>query len=364
MGQIGRRGFEGALGEDFDPRCALACHSTSEPGLPDGGVAHVARELDFALPARGAPGTWDALPRDLRRVAGIGCTPCHGPGSLPEHRSSWVLLRSEVCATCHDAPPRYSILEAWQRGAMSRSDLDPATREPACAACHTTGGFLGSLGHLWRAVVPEGEAQPGPTGIACAACHASHREEVGPAQLRLMPLPDHLADHLASNLAGTASLELAAPGIRVCLPCHSAGPGDGLPRSSVAEILFGSSELPPVEVPHAAVPGTCLGCHGPHDFAVNSAVCLECHEEGPPPDPSEALQQRASVLLKRLGVERAGAHLQAAGKANIPGKARSRALRAAALVAADRAAGVHGAPRARALLEAAEAALGSPARDP
>ncbi|MDF1563237.1 MAG: hypothetical protein P1V51_09345 [Deltaproteobacteria bacterium] len=330
MSTIGRRGLEGELGPDFDPRCAIACHGTSEPGLPDGGALHVARELGFALPERGAPGTWESLPRDLRRVAGIGCTPCHGPGSLPDHRSSWVILRSSVCATCHDAPPRYGLVERWRQGAMSRADLRPETRRGPCARCHTTGGFLESIGDLSRPVVPEGEAQPGPAGIACAACHAPHREDAGPFGLRQPPIPPHLR------------IEAPPEEVRVCLPCHAAPPDEGAPRSSVADLYYGGSE----ENPHREVPGACLGCHPLKDFKVNSKVCVECHEEGLPPDPSATLRREALRLLGQPAPP-GGEHLPWRLPAD-PDRARAQHL--AGLVAADRAAGVHGPARARALL--------------
>ena len=34
------------------------------------------------------------------------------PGALPEAR--WSILRADVCAYCHDAPPRYGHVEGWR----------------------------------------------------------------------------------------------------------------------------------------------------------------------------------------------------------------------------------------------------------
>src|SRR5262249_22353462 len=139
MTRIFFRGVSGQLGPDYDPRCAVACHAIGEPGLDDGGFVSVApRFEDARLLPRGEPGAWDHLPSVLPRLGGVGCTGCHGPGAIPERTGRWAILRVEVCASCHDAPPRYGHVVAWRTSAMARSDAQAETRVGRCAACHTT----------------------------------------------------------------------------------------------------------------------------------------------------------------------------------------------------------------------------------
>ncbi|MBX7194421.1 MAG: cytochrome c family protein, partial [Sandaracinaceae bacterium] len=148
--------------------CALRCHAVGEPGLPDGGFAHVALRVGWPTGVRG-----EVMPRALRRLAGVGCTACHGPGAIPEASARWAILRTDVCASCHDAPPRYGHVAAWASTRMATSDRAPETREPGCADCHTTAGFLAAIGARAATSVPE---EAGPAGIGCAACHAPHAE--------------------------------------------------------------------------------------------------------------------------------------------------------------------------------------------
>ena len=127
LARLHRRQRRAAIGL---PRAApLACHATGEPGAADGGFAHVAAELGAAgdLGRR-----WHELPRDLHRLGGVGCLACHGPGAIPESAARWSVLRADVCAVCHDAPPRYGHVAglAADRDGARRS----ATRARAASA--------------------------------------------------------------------------------------------------------------------------------------------------------------------------------------------------------------------------------------
>jgi hypothetical protein len=170
--------------------CALACHATGEPGVPDGGFAHVAGRVGWRTPVAPRADPSSAMPRALRRLAGVGCTACHGPGAIPEASARWAILRADVCASCHDAPPRYGHVAAWSRSAMARSDLRPETRAAPCARCHTTAGFLASIDARAETEVP---LDAGPLGIACAACHAPHAEaRLDRALVRRLDIPEAL----------------------------------------------------------------------------------------------------------------------------------------------------------------------------
>ena len=63
--------------------CARACHATGEPGVPDGGFAHVAGRVGWRMPSSPPADPLAAMPRALRRLAGVGRTACHGPGAIP-----------------------------------------------------------------------------------------------------------------------------------------------------------------------------------------------------------------------------------------------------------------------------------------
>jgi mono/diheme cytochrome c family protein len=323
-----RRGLEGALGP-YPPECALGCHSAGEPGLADGGFAQVLGELGLPLRFESGARAWDDLPRALRRLGGVTCTACHGPGAIPEDSARWAILRSDVCATCHDAPPTYLRVEQWSATNMARADRDPEARHrPECRACHTTAGFLHAQGARNDSGPPAGDPE---LGIGCAACHAVHGAHLGRALGRAVRLPEG-----APSLAGPS---------RVCLPCHA------------ATLLLGGAAPP-----HAAVLGGCLGCHGgasgaKHDFRVDRSVCSAgCHATGvPAADPS--LATRAARLWQKLGGALGPRPPHAGPTPKIKDDRAARALEQVRLVLEDPAASVHDPGRARALLQEAEAAL-------
>jgi len=335
--------------------CTLGCHTTGEPGRRDGGFSHALRELGqdaYDLPA------WDQLPRALRRTGGVGCLACHGPGQIPEPSARWAILRSEVCAYCHDAPPRYGHVKAWQSSALARSDRDPLTRASAtCARCHTTWGFLdASANRVVGTRMPPGEAPA--IGIACAACHAVHDERaVMPGLLRRAPLGNAYADLPESALTRSSA----------CIYCHS--PTENSSPSSSA-IWAGRGAIDPVSsepmlgpAPHASVPGGCVGCHRAdegdlehghgHDFRATRDGCLRCHGER---QASPDLFDRARELLTRAGV---GPHseLPAHARESSANSVRERAIELARLVLEDRGAAVHNPRYAEFLLDRAEQVL-------
>lgn len=337
--------------------CAIGCHAAGEPGLADGGFTQIRAELGLDGVWPGAAQGWDGLPRPLRRLGGVTCTACHGPGAIPEQSARWAVLRSDVCAVCHDAPPRYEHMLAWGKTRMARADHDQdAARLAECRPCHTTAGFLASQGiRKDLGDVPAGLE----LGIACAACHAPHGKHVGVALVRDVPTPKALPELPASALQS-----------KVCLPCHSAmGSGNALGRvagGTAARILLGSKTPA-----HAAVPGGCMGCHGRppappgergagHDFRALDASCTRgCHEGGMPKrDP--LLRRRAVELYERLGGRLEGDRPPHAASALEVPEARASALEDVLLVLEDPAADAHDPAYAKALLDRAERALKAP----
>jgi hypothetical protein len=378
-------GHGAAFGAGY-PGCALACHATGEPGLADGGFADVMGALGIDVAALG-PRRWESLPRPLRRLGGVGCLACHGPGALPEASARWSILRADVCATCHDAPARYGHVQAWRATRMARADRDPrAATERACARCHTTWGFLSGAAvegatpaSVDRRPPAEVAAGVGPMGVACAACHAVHEHGAhahanGVALLRTVPRP--------ALLAG-APLPAPAEKSAVCLACHTPDAADGAPPASAAALWLGRGGLDPATgaalngpAPHAALAGGCVGCHqsGPgaageagaavehgagHAFVAGTGACARCHGKALPADD---LTTRArglwSAWLARAGEAPSGERPPHASAARLDrATPLGRAAWDVALVLEDPAAAAHNAPYARQLLAAAERAF-------
>ncbi len=355
MTTIFRRGIEGQI-EGYEPGCAVACHTLGEPGTNDGGFVHLAREFGHAIPT--GEDAWSALPRAMRRVGSVGCGACHGPAAIPEPTARWAILRADVCATCHDAPPRYGQVAAWRESRMSRSDELVETRVEPCARCHTTAGFLAAVGI--REIVEErrAPAHAGFFGVACSACHATHGDHVDKALVRRIAPP--------ATLAAVPEAVRNGPG-NVCLTCHSPTTADGAPEASSAAILYAANG------PHASLPDGCVTCHrgrrlmtaqfpldagGNHGFAADLDTCTPCHAQGAPRD--QTIATRAIDLYNRL----AGAlpvdrplHAQPIAE-GAPDRAPM--IRNLRLVIEDRGAWAHNPAYARSLLDQAEAESGPP----
>jgi hypothetical protein len=339
--------------------CALACHATGEPGTSDGGFSHVRAELELAE----LPRTFAELPRALRRLGGVGCLACHGPARVPPESARWAVLRSDVCKVCHDAPPRYGHVAAFESTRMAASDRDPRTRErEECARCHTTHGSLGEPAR-------RPPAEVGALGLGCAACHEVHGHgEAAPTRTGLLRNVD--------VRAALASAPASAFGpSRVCVACHSPGKGS-LPEASAAAIWAGQGGVVPETgsplagpAPHASDPRGCLRCHdsGPgelergkaHAFRALPASCAPCHAEPPARSPELAREARAlfdAIAPRAPAGNRSGPpHAEPLTTALSPAKAR--ALRNALLVLEDPAADVHNPAYARLLLDAAKQSL-------
>lgn len=337
--------------------CAFGCHTTGEPGAADGGFSHAL--ADHALEPSRLP-SWDALPRTLRRLGGVGCLACHGPSQRPEESARWAVLRAEVCGYCHDAPPRYGHVRAWREGALSGSDERHDVRAQAeCAPCHTTWGFLASLRPGADLRMPPSDEPP--IGISCVACHAVHAAAAGtPGLLRRVPIPASYGE-LAESAVERSS---------ACIRCHTPGPTGG---ASSALIWAGQGAEDPRSgaavvgpAPHAAVPGGCVGCHGAtragaqrgasHTFRADLTRCPACHAERP-------IERRLFERARHLLASGAAATTPGAdpphARPERPFTAQDRARALVRLVLDDRGAAVHNPRYAEMLLDRAASVLAS-----
>ena len=352
--------------------CMLDCHTVGERGLHDGGFLDVAASLGWIWTGSLA---WQDLPRPLRRLGGVRCSSCHGPGAIPERAARSAILRSDVCATCHDAPPAYVHVQAWRTSRMARSDEKAETRSDArCARCHTTAGFLADSG-----IRKQEDASDEGVGVACAACHAPHGAHHGDKLIRAVDAPARLGD---------PSADQRYPQSAPCLRCHAPAGDESYPSASAATLFFARAELPPVpgedslvtgDAPHKDVPGGCVGCHGglqattgrptDHSFRVDRGACATCHPGGPRgerPD-AQGREVRSWALALWSKLKRSAGAASAISSPDVPHAHRAawpdassslaRARYEVELVLEDPSAGVHGAPFARKLLADAEARL-------
>jgi hypothetical protein len=364
------RHLDGSAASPPDVSCMLDCHVMGERGIRDGGFLDRAASFGFRAEDRVA---WRELPRTLHRLGGVGCGGCHGPAAIPERTTSRSVLRTDVCATCHDAPPRYVHVEQWRASRMARSDEKPETRAGyACSRCHMTSGFLAMQGMHGLRFADQDDLHAEPAGISCAACHASHGRHEGGALVRQVPLlPEFEREDGARRLGSSA----------LCIPCHAPVPDERLPSASAASIWAGRALLPPggdlpsPAAPHVAVPGGCLGCHGgakaptDHSFRVRDESCAGCHAGSAPKEHADAeglrVAERAHLLWTALsarvarspGIGGEPAHASPTEPPSAAPTALARAMYEVALVLEDPAAGAHNAPFARALLADAAQAL-------
>jgi hypothetical protein len=366
MSRAFQRPFERGAAALDQQGCMVDCHVAGEEGLHDGGFRDVERALGFQPPKAVSVAE---LPHALQRLAGVRCTSCHGPGAVPPQAGRSRILRADVCATCHDAPPRYNHVAQWRASRMAQADAAPDARSrPECAQCHTTGGFLHRVGVRPRADLSR-DADDAPVGIACAACHAPHAP--------------HLERALIRKLGPSPTNQVSS----VCIPCHSPVPDAGSPAASAAPLVRGLVELP-VDLngngvsgaaPHDELEAGCMGCHGKreqpaktdHSFRVDPALCANCHADETRTRwgaEKRALQARAETLWSGLTKACGSAAARAPDTPlhAVPAELRcrsaplTRARYLLALVLEDGAAFEHNAPFARALLDQVAALLDLP----
>jgi len=286
------RGLRGELGDSYDETC-WPCHA-----LGAGGLALITRGFDAALiqamehEKLADSGELGPPPDAARGFSGVQCEHCHGPGRY------WTGYSSNVCAICHDAPPRYDLMQAWRRSVADERILadDAPARTSGCSGCHSAQGFARTAA-TWGAVAAPAITDDPRSPHACLGCHDPHRG-AGAGMLRVVAGPD------APAVTGPA---------RVCVTCHRGIDAtsviwlDGFARAAaphpgmIEEIILGrlGGEGP---APHADVTNLCVGCHmtegagkAAHSLRVlaedgkplapQACAGADCHDDGVPEAP-------------------------------------------------------------------------------
>lgn len=273
--------FQVNLDEDpsghYGPQC-ISCHTVGyypAATAETGGFADVAKKLGWTFPEEvGVPGTYDALPAELKNVANIQCENCHGPGGSHNGNVAKIdsTLSAGVCNQCHNDGHFHTKGEQLVNAKHAAAGtLVPPNGRAACARCHSPGGFVDFV-----AGKPEEEQRAEVGAIECATCHDPHGND-NPWQLRVV-----------GQVVG-APIEIADAGrSAVCMECHNGrvtadavvAETPSFPHySAAAEIIMGQGgydfgeEIP--NSPHGMIigtqpdleafpgskPGPCVACH-------------------------------------------------------------------------------------------------------
>ncbi len=271
----------------------------------------------------------------LAGLANVQCDSCHGPTNSPGHPpnagtgvtpdpDSRVSIKSEVCGSCHGAPPSYGRYQQWKeslhanyngasRGVATTASDNATTgdnRANSCARCHTGQGFLawvdqstdtdGTIGSM--NMLLQGAANNGNNGNAtgaelrslgltaadvhpqtCATCHDPHA--TGNKSL----VPNNATVRVSGDIGMTAG-GFAATGLgrgAVCVACHNSRNGKHddtvLATDPVAPIAFGTPHDGPMSDVLLGVNAYFVtpGQRGGHSYIADT--CATCHMELTPP---------------------------------------------------------------------------------
>ncbi|MFH1572142.1 MAG: FlgD immunoglobulin-like domain containing protein [Gemmatimonadota bacterium] len=214
------RGLDGILSSHYGAAC-VSCHTVGydeAAGAVNGGFDDVAAQAGWTFPTELKPGTFAALPADLKAKANIQCEGCHGPGS--EHKGDPAKISvsntSGTCAVCHDEGTHHFFPREWQESRHA-NNVDESGRY--CVACHAGEGYVQRMEiapDIWGAdsdfadKLTELDHSP----IACQTCHDSH-DATNPHQLRA-PQQLTLVNGVVVTEGGNG---------KQCMSCHTARRG-------------------------------------------------------------------------------------------------------------------------------------------
>jgi len=314
-----QRGLDGIASDHYGEGC-ISCHTVgydASPTAVNDGFDDRATALGWTFPDTLLPGTWDALPEELKELSDIQCETCHGPGS--EHKGDpskiAVSLESGACAQCHDSGSHHIFPYQW---GTSKHAVAVDEGRAGCVECHSGIGFA----EYAKTGVAATSLEYAP--ISCAACHDPHSAE-----------NEHQLRKLDDVTLGNGEVVTEGGFGKLCMNCHKS-------RRNVEEYVqqyashFGPHHGPQADMlagtnaveygkeirsttHDVAVSDGCVGCHmaetpgaeepgqnlvGAHTFAMlwdadtpddyeddveNVEVCANCHGE------MESFDKRASM---------------------------------------------------------------------
>jgi len=267
--KIFKDGMNGVASDHYGQNC-LSCHTVgydATAGVNNGGFSQVAKQLKWTFPTTMKPGTFDALPDQLKNLGNIQCENCHGPGA--RHAATGiksaisVTNASGACNQCHAAMTHHFKNGEWggSRHAIATSYASGAGRE-ACVACHTGTGFIDKA----KGATTVNTAY---SPINCTTCHDPH-ENADKEAHQIREVAPKLMD-------GTVPLESGKGAL--CMNCHqsrveavsyvanTAGSARfGPHHATQADMLLGVNgytygQYIPSSAHAYVVEDTCVGCH-------------------------------------------------------------------------------------------------------
>lgn len=243
---------------------------------------------------------------------GLGCKACHQPNMIerssmgltavienPDSIEVHAAVPNDLCADCHiNGDPEAWLLVANSAGHKVHFESeDPDLQGLQCVECHSS-----SL-HQFTAADEtcaqsgchtESDVQLGAMSdltIHCAACHGFNTPVTDTEAALAAMAPDQ--DTCLSCHAMRALVELPDPDPHEasCASCHNpheqSTPAEASGSCTAAGCHDDAAEVTPYHVGlDEAVAQDCLYCHQAHDFQIDGANCVACHQDVLDDDPA------------------------------------------------------------------------------
>ena len=259
--QIFQQGVDGIASDHYAASC-LSCHTVgfdTDPAAANGAFDDVAAKLNWTLPAVLKPGTFDAMPAELKNLGNIQCENCHGPGSQHAKNGGSTLeisigSNTGVCGQCHGAATHHIKNTEWNNSMHAVTTRDPsgAGRE-SCVGCHTGTGFVNKA-------KSSATVDTTYTPINCQTCHEPHGQTAPKSATHLVRKVTSLA------LADGTTVSKGGNGL-ICMNCHQSRQNAAVYAATTA----GSARFGPHHGPQADM------LAGANGFTYNRKIPSSAH---------------------------------------------------------------------------------------